>query len=205
MKVLQIVRSTYRELWKCFIRFCRATDGAQIVELAVSLPLLTLMFVGTYDFGQAFNLKQKLAGASREGARFAANQNMSDLSTTSTACSTLAAGPPASICAVRDVIDSYLSAASVFDCSLSSASASQGSGWTWIFTANGCSAGNFTVTINRAFTYTGAGGETMEATQVKLSYPYQWHFNRVIRLVVPGTTYSAVTNIPTTATVQNLN
>ena len=57
--------------WRLLI----GSEGAQIFELAVSLPLLALLFVGTYDVGQAFNVKQKLVAATREGARFAANPN----------------------------------------------------------------------------------------------------------------------------------
>ena len=203
MTVRDHVQSIGANLLRLFLQLWHSSDGAQIAELAVSLPLLTLLFVGTYDFGQAFNLKQKLAGATREGARFAANQTMSDLATISTTCGSSTTGPPNSICAVRDVIDSYLEGAGVNRCGLSSAPGVKGTGWSWTFTASGCSAGDFTVTVNRAFPYI-VGGETMEATQVVLNYPYQWHFNRVIRLVVPGANYSAVTNIPTTAVVQNL-
>ncbi len=43
--------------------------GSQIVEFAVSLPLLVVLVVGIFDFGSAFTLKQKLAYAALEGAR----------------------------------------------------------------------------------------------------------------------------------------
>jgi TadE-like protein len=80
-----------KALWK-------ESQGAQIVEFAISLPLLAALFVGTYDFGQAFNVKQKLVAATREGARFAANQSTSDLTV---AQSQQTPCLPASICAVR--------------------------------------------------------------------------------------------------------
>lgn len=183
--------------WRLLI----GSEGAQIVELAVSLPLLALLFVGTYDVGQAFNVKQKLVAATREGARFAANQSTMDLNrVTST---------PASIAAVRDVIDSYLLANNVNDCGLNAATAGSPAGWSWTFTATGCPGGNFTLTINRGYTFTttstNAGNNvtvTVEATQVVMSYPYQWQFNQVVRIIGGNI---AVSPIPTSAVVQNLN
>ncbi|MBV9482791.1 MAG: pilus assembly protein [Acidobacteria bacterium] len=195
--------------WLILLGLCTKSEGAQIVELAVSLPLLAALFVGTYDFGQAFNVKQKLVAATREGARFAANQSTSDL--------TLARGrscAPASICAVRDVVDAYLLANNISDCGLASASSAQPNSpqWVWTFTANGCAGGNFVLTIDRGYTFTetvASGGNnvsvTVEATRVTMSYPYPWQFNRLMQFLSPGATYSAVTQIPTSAVVQNLN
>ena len=59
----------YRGAWDCL----RGTEGTQLVELAVTLPLLVVMVVGIFDFGGAYNLKQKLNDTAREGARFATN------------------------------------------------------------------------------------------------------------------------------------
>jgi len=41
----------------------RDTAGAEIVEFAVSLPLLVVVLVGIFDFGSAFNVKHKLDNA----------------------------------------------------------------------------------------------------------------------------------------------
>lgn len=182
-----------------FWRGASASDAAQIVEFAVTLPLLVVIFVGIYDFGQAFNIKQKLANATREGARFASNQSSNDLSMV----------PPASIMAVRDVVAGYLTANNVNDCGLRTVLApTQPGALTWVFTAT-CSPGHdLTLTINRGVTYqVVAGGTTVttEATQVSLIYPYQWQFSKVIQLVAPGATYAGFTNIPTNAVMQNLN
>ena len=51
------------------------SEGAQLLEFALVLPILLVFSVGIMDFGQAYNLKQKLNNASREGARFAAAEN----------------------------------------------------------------------------------------------------------------------------------
>jgi len=41
------------------------------------------------------------------------------------------------------------------------------------------------------------------STHVVLSYPYQWHFNRVIQLLVPNATYAAVSQIEVEAIAPN--
>lgn len=198
----KVLTSTLRRRsgWKRrFWRGAGASDGAQIVEFAVTLPLLVVIFVGIYDFGQAFNIKQKLANATREGARFASNQSGNDLSMM----------PPPSIMAVRDVVDGYLVANNVNDCGLKTVLApTQPGTLTWVFAAT-CSPGHdLTLTINRGFTYpvvSGGTTVTTEATQVSLLYPYQWQFSKVIQLVAPGATYAGFTNIPTNSVMQNLN
>lgn len=193
--------------WRTILGDLGADDGAQIVELAVTLPLLVVILVGIYDFGQAYNLKQKLAGAAREGARFAASQSTADLTNSGTVCSTA----PDSICAVRDVVDSYLRANNINDCglnSLTTAPVSQnGTSWQWTFTAGGCpNLGNLKVTIDRgvAFNTAGTPAITTEATRVNITYPYVWQFNRVIQLLAPGSAYGP-SQIPATALMQNLN
>jgi Flp pilus assembly protein TadG len=45
--------------------------GANLVELALLLPLLVLLLVGVADFGRAFNSHIIITNASREGARYA--------------------------------------------------------------------------------------------------------------------------------------
>ena len=171
-------------------------EGAQIIELAVSLPLLALLFVGTYDVGQAFSTKQKLVAATREAVRFAANESTMDLNGAT-------ASTPSSISAVRDVVDNYLRANNVFDCNLDTAMAGTPVGWKWTFTATGCSGGNLTLTVNRGYAPTPtAGTVTVEYTKVTISYPYQWQVNRVIS-VLGGN--MAVSPIPASAVMQNLN
>jgi TadE-like protein len=87
--------------------------GASVVEFAVALPLLVVLLVGIFDFGAAFNLKQQLYNAARQGARFGASQPMNDLCTP-------CAVPP-SVSAIRYVVDSYLTNAKINDCGLKTA------------------------------------------------------------------------------------
>jgi Flp pilus assembly protein TadG len=194
--------------WQRVLSLCRGSEGAQILELAITLPLVTAMFIATYDFGQAFNVKQKLVSATREGARLGANQSTSDLtSATSGSC-------PASVCAIRDVVDEYLIHSNIGDCGLPSATVAQQSppAWVWTFTASGCPGGNLVLTVNRGQTYnvtvpSSSGNVTVvvESTQVSLSYPYQWHVNRIMHVLAPGSSYAAVTQISTNSVVQNLD
>ena len=192
------------------LRACCEQEAAQIVELAVSLPLLAVLFVTTYDFGEAFNIKQKLVMVTREAARFASNQPTSDLTNANAGCKA-----PLSVCAVRDLIDQLLVSEKVPDCGLGAAQAGSSTAWSWEFDASsGCST-PFVVVINRGFTYPstsvkgGIGGGrvtvTVEATQVNLSYPYHWQFNQVVKLLGTNSNYGAVTTIHTSATMQNLN
>ncbi len=173
------------------------TEASQIVELAITLPLLLVVVVGLTDFSGAFNLKFRLSNAAREAARFAANQSSADLSNAT----------PASITAVRDVVDSYLVALHINDCGLSTQSPSPPSGLVWTYTANTGCPGTLTLTINRGATFNVAGGTPaiVEATGVNISYPYQWRLSKVIQVLIPSATYAALTQITESAVVQNLN
>jgi len=53
--------------------------GSSLAEFAIALPLLVVLVVGIFDFAAAFNLKQELNNAVREGAQFAARQPSNDL------------------------------------------------------------------------------------------------------------------------------
>jgi Flp pilus assembly protein TadG len=187
------------------MRVQEEVEGASIVEFAVALPLLVVLVVGIFDFGAAFNLKQQLNNAARQGARFGASQPTNDLCT---GC----AAPP-SVSAIRYVVDSYLTNAKINDGGLNTAVAlSPGS--PWIYTATGC-AGPLTLTIARdatgvsgrascQLTVTNYGGLTVYApcTKVSIRYPYQWRFNNVIQLVAPGS-HSLLSRVPSDATVAN--
>lgn len=175
----------------------REANAAALIEFAVSLPLLVVLVVGIFDFGGAFNLKQELNNAAREGARFAAAQPSNDLGLP---------GPPPSISAVRFVVDSYLVTAGINDCGLSAAHYALAGSYTWVFNAsgNGCS---MTLRINRANPVQETiGGATVNilCTTVNISYPYQWHFNNVIQLLAPSANYN-LGNIPADATAVNMD
>jgi Flp pilus assembly protein TadG len=188
-------------------------QAAQIVELAVSLPLLMVFVVGIFDFSGAFTLKQKLTNAAREGARVAAAAPANDVAPSNPL--------PASVDTAFRVVDNYLQADDINDCSVSPLSPSH-SGLTWTYTAtgNGCATGGLTIAINRGYVFpaTGASGPTgctsqpssgntvnVVGTCVSVTYAYKWRFNSVITLLVPGATYAGISNLNTAAVAFNEN
>jgi len=182
-----------------------SSDAAQIAEFAISVPLLVVFAVSIYDFGNAFGIKYKLVDAVREGARFAANTPTRDLTNPS------AGGAPASVAVVPKIVGNYLTSAGLTDCGLAAATMATAQGaLAWSYSVSGCS-GPLTLTINRGATFTTSAttlypqGQTVEATQVTLSYPYQWQFTNVIKLIAPGASYASSSNLVTSAVVQNLN
>ena len=48
-----------------------ATEGATVVELALMLPLVLLLLIGTVDLGLGLNAYVTVTNASREGAQYA--------------------------------------------------------------------------------------------------------------------------------------
>ena len=191
------------------LRALGSTQASQLLEFAVALPLLVVFVVGIFDFGGAFNLKQKLNNAAREGARFGSSLPTNDLLSPAGAC-----GAPSSVCAIRDLLDSYLLAGRVNDCSLSTQSATGSAAtMTWSYSASGNACpGTLTLTIERAYSFletvTGGTGSTsinVISTRITLSYPYKWHFNKVIQLLAPGASYAGVTQISTDAIAPNMD
>ncbi len=181
-------------------------EASQMMEFAIALPLLVVLVIGIFDFGAAFNLKQELNNAVREGARFGSTQPTNDLCPT---CTT-----PPSVDAIRFLVDSYLQASRINDCGLSGLTEpGMGASLTWTYTTsgNGC-AGTLQLVIQRGNTlqatnYGNPNPTTVNVfcTQVTISYPYQWRFNRVITLLAPGANYPGVSQITETAWAANMN
>ncbi len=169
-------------------------EAAQIVELAVSLPLLLVFVVGIYDFGQAFNTKEKLNFAARDAARFGSTQPTSDFVPLTP--------PPPSVVAIRDLVDADLVAEGVNDCGLGSISSTG----TLVWTATGTcpNSATFTLTIDRGFVVPGSAQPVQQiSTHVDLQYPYQWQYGNVIGLLVPGATSAGITIIDTDSLAAN--
>jgi Flp pilus assembly protein TadG len=181
--------------------FLDDTSGSQLLEFAVALPLLVVFVVGIFDFGGAFDLKQKLSNTTREGARFASSLPTTDLD---------AIGTPPSITAIRDLVVSHLQSARLNDCGLAGqAPAGSAATMTWTYTAagGGCPA-PLILKIERSYAFTtvfGANTFNVINTRVTLQYPYSWHFNKVIQMLVPGASYLGVSQIVTDATVPNMD
>jgi Flp pilus assembly protein TadG len=177
--------------------------AAQILEFAISLPLLMVFVVGIFDFSEAIALKQKLTNAAREGARVAAADPANDLGNSSPL--------PVSVTDAFYAVDNYLISENINDCGLKTARPSPSGVLTWSSTATGCptiSPNGIILTINRGcITAQTIGTEPTDVvnTCVEIQYAYKWKFNSVITLLVPSATYASVTYITTTATAFNEN
>ena len=180
---------------------CRGDRAAQIVEFAVSLPLLVVFVVGIFDFSGALSLKQKLTNAAREGARIAAADPSNDLGN----------AVPVSVSDAFQVFDNYLNSQNVNDCGLSGNMTPSTSGsLTWTSaTLTGCPGGTgLQLTVNRGcVTKQAINGTTTDLvnTCVSVQYPYSWRFSKVIKVLVPTASYANVIYITTAATALNEN
>jgi Flp pilus assembly protein TadG len=172
-------------VWHC-------DQGNELVEFAVTLPIIAVLLIGIIDFGMAINRKQELNNAAREGARWAAQEGIADLTQTT----------PPSILSVRDVIVNYLNDAHVNTCGLGSA-APTNSGLTWTFTANSNCPGTFTLAIDRGAQVT-VNNISVGVIHITLQYPYAWHFGRAITLIAPGANFPSLSQLSSDAYMPGL-
>lgn len=212
------MRKTKSSRWTRY----RRERGMQLLELALALPMLLVLSAGVMDFAQAWTLRQVLANAAREGARYQASQTDLLLSNT----------PPSSIVQTCRIVADYLQQANV-NLTFMNNTTSSGSGST---TVSGMCADPGTVASSsctaaltggtcfpEAWTYYGTGygstgsyglkiepltisaGTLGTATRVTLTYPYNWGmgFENIVRFFGPST-YSATVPIPVYSTMLNL-
>jgi Flp pilus assembly protein TadG len=188
---------------------CADVAGAQLVEFAVTLPLLVVFVVGIFDFSSAFTLKQKLTNIARDAARAAAADPANDLQSLSPTSA------PMSVKDAFQVVDSYLLANNIGDCGITLSNSPSGLTWTSTASINGCS---LTLIINRGYYFpaTGAslpsvsctsqssGGQTaIIGTCVSIQYAYPWRFGHVASLL--GRTATLPSTISATGVAMNEN
>jgi Flp pilus assembly protein TadG len=182
----------FRQLWV-------DERASQIVEFALSLPLLVLFVVGIFDFSGAISLKQKLTNAAREAARVAAADPANDLGN--------ASGTPASVTDAFYVVDNYLISEKINDCGLATPTVTQSAlTWTYSASGSGCPGTGISLQVNRGCVKTQTiSGNTVNlvGTCVTILYPYKWQYSSVTGLL--GITFIGPTGITTTATAFNEN
>jgi len=182
----------------------KKSTGTEIIEFAVSLPLLVVMVVSIYDFGTAFTLKQKLTAAVREGARLASSQQRPLQEATD------CRNAPVSVCMIRDVVASTLTASNVDACNLDTASATYSSGtFTWTFDG-ACNGMSLKIERGILSSTTGTLPSPFDTTtyhllntKITLIYPYQWQFNQAFKLLDRNANYLS-SSITVTASMQEL-
>lgn len=175
-------------------------DGSALLELAISLPLLVVFVVGIFDFSAAFNQKQKLEHAAREGAIIAGSQPTSDIETGN--------ADPESLHSVVTVVFNSLANNGVLtqpnqgSCSATGASVSQTGPLQWTYAVSGCP-DTINIIINRGWVPAVTDPKLTVGTLVTVIYPYHWRFNSAIQLLLPNATYQATTFLSETAKVHN--
>lgn len=177
----------------------RSEQASQLVEFAVTLPLLVVFVVGIFDFSNAFTLKQRLTNIARDAARAAAYGPSSDLAGA-------AGGLPVSVADAFQIVNNYLVAGNLNNCGITGTGIAP-SGLTWTFTAsgNGCPSAGLTITVNRGYYFTltpasttavsattcqsqGAPGQVaVISTCVSIQYPYAWRFGNAASLLHANT------------------
>ena len=173
----------------------RSEEAAELLEFALAVPLILVMLVGLLDFAHAYNIKQKLANATREGARLAASLGRNDLTNSN----------PPSVTTVKDDITTYLADAKI-DTSFIGTTMSYDPSplvcTATYYTTSGVN--NYGLKIERCVQvpYT-AGGTTIPSVRVTLNYPYNWTFgfNHVIQMLLPSANYTGTINIEADTTM----
>ena len=195
-----------------FRRILGEEPGSQLVEFAVTLPLLVVFVVGIFDFSGAFTIKQKLTNAARDAARVAAADPASDIPSSSL---------PASVTdAYQDIIN-YFAANQMNNCGMTASSGVLTPPTTWNFSASGsgCPGTGLTITINRGYYFPenstsvtpsvtcqppNPGSQTaVIATCVSIQYAYAWRFGNVASLL--GSTVALPSTLSVTAVAMNEN
>jgi Flp pilus assembly protein TadG len=176
-----------------------SAEASQLLEFAITLPLLVVLVVGIFDFGSAFNLKHELTNAAREGARFGGSLSPMDLN---------AAAVPSPVMGAWQLVDAYLVRSEINDCGLATATPAIGSTYIWTATASAAPCSTtvpLTLTIEPAYVVRNTTNNMdVICTKVTISYPYQWHFNQVIQLLAPGTSYGSTIQIAADAVMPNM-
>ena len=168
----------------------RRERGSELLELALALPFLLVFAVGVSDFGGAYNLKQKISNAAREGARFGISQPKNDLGDS----------PPASILATRNAVANYLTNAGLSGCAFATTAPSKSGTAQWTITPKA----NCVLRIERKNTSISVSGTPLESTQVTLTYPVSWSFNRIMGLLVRGANPTLPVSLTSVTFMQNI-
>ena len=173
--------------------FFKNTSGAELLEFALALPLILVMAVGLLDFARAYNIKQKLANAAREGVRYQAVEDH-DIDNSS----------PSSLTTLRDDVVTYLTNSAINTSFIGTTLSYSGTTCigTWYTTRSGVSYG---LQVERCVAIADSSSTSIPATRVTLYYPYDWtfRFNRIIKLLLPSSSFSNPIRIQADATMSN--
>jgi Flp pilus assembly protein TadG len=174
----------------------RDTEAAELLEFALALPLILVMVAGLLDFSRAYNIKQKLSNAAREGARYESSET-ADTSDSN----------PQSVPTLRDDVVTYLTNAGINTSFIGTTLAydpSPGVCTGTYYTTVGTT--NYGLMVERCVPVLDTTtSTTIPSTRVTLYYPYDWTFgfNNIIKLLLPSSTFTNPINIQADATISN--
>jgi Flp pilus assembly protein TadG len=164
--------------WTTWRAAARDTRGAEIAETAMVLPLVFMMLMAIFWFGQAFRIYGTITHAAREGARAAV----------APVCATCAAAPASAatqnaIAAVNNALSAaHLSTAQVLKpvpvpllCPCPSPNSSCGGNA--VQCDPSVSTSNVCVQPNVQLSYSTLGGAGVCGTSVSFGYKYPYHFS----------------------------
>jgi Flp pilus assembly protein TadG len=174
-----------------FLQAVSGTEGAQLLEFALVLPVMLVFVVGIVQFGGAFNLKQKMANAAREGTRVMISNTLTDQNCLSSYCSAQAAA---------QAVANYMTSNGVDSSCIDPSSPTSTGGETWTYA---CGSG-ISLTIDHQYNYTTSVGAPETGTKVTVTYPYSWFFNNIIKLLVPGSNLALPNSLTETSVMQNI-
>ncbi|HET9408679.1 MAG TPA: TadE family protein [Candidatus Sulfotelmatobacter sp.] len=188
----------------------RNDSAAQIIEFAVSLPLLVVFVVGIFDFSGAYTLKNKLTHAAAEAARVGAAGPSNDLSN----------AHPASVADAFQSAHNYLLANKLNDCGITGPGTRSGLTLIWTFAPTGtCTTGLQKIIVDRGYSFAASGAATpancaaqdpggqvgVIGTCVSVQYAYQWRFGKVISVLVGANNYPGISTLTSAAVAANEN
>jgi Flp pilus assembly protein TadG len=194
--MMLMVAKNSKTTWRVGEAIVCSSEGSQLLEFALSVPLLLVLIIAVMDFGGAYNIKQELNNAAREGARYAANQssNICDIDN----CN--GQNSPSNESQLGNVVENYLKNAGLNACTFTGASSEASGVTTYTYTASPAGCG---LVVNRA--YNATGSTTVISTHVTLSYPYSWTLTKLIKLLVPSSSLGLPTTISSDAIMPNIN
>jgi Flp pilus assembly protein TadG len=164
-----------------------STEGTELYEFAMALPLLLVLVVGIIDFASAYNTKHVTSNAAREAARLISSTPLDDSNCpTAWTINSPGSGTPCAVTATAKTVSNYLTAAGLNQgACLNTSSATFAPVLTWTYSCN-----NVTLVIYKAYQAPNPYDATQPilSTKVTLSYPYTFMFGRIIGLLLPGAT-----------------
>jgi len=154
----------------------RSTGGAEIAETAMILPLLFVVLMAIFWFGQAFRIYGTITHAAREGARAAVAPACATCSTTGTSSVQNAINAVNSSMAAANLnpaqLQPWTTSPALCACGSPSLSCSAGS----VPCDSSVPSSNVCVQTNVRLSSTTLGGAGTCGTSVSLNYQYPFHF-----------------------------